>query len=462
MMNREALETSRPNRLLCVWILVVFALIATLSQGQSVQTGTLLGTVMDSSGAMVPDVTITVTNDTGLVVRTVKSSGDGSYMLQSLPPGSYELAAEGQGFGKVQKANIPLRAGDNLRIDVTLMPPSVTQSVQVIGTKAPLVDTVDANRDQTFDSSEFRDVLLPANDVTSLVSYLPGAVNSSIQNGRAYTQIQVLVDGATDGDEYQDGGNWQFNPPPEDVSEFRVTQNNYTAELGGTSGIREEMITKSGTTRFHGSVFSYLRNEAFNAKPWGSPTKAETRYFYNGYTIGGPIKKERIYFFFSNYFRRENEPSSSFRTWPTQAEASGDFSAWLNPPNGLAPRIITNPVTQQPFQGNIIPQSMLNANAVAYLKTFYPLVSDPQALVNNGYTSGSKHNNDDYYNARFDFRASDKLNMYVRLGYDNRLQTSRPASAPPRLPHPDASNYLGIMYSGTVAGTYLFSPKVLL
>ena len=427
---------------------------------QMVQSGSVRGFILDPSKAMVPAATVTITSDTKLITRTVQSAEDGSYLLQSLPPGNYQLEVDAAGFAKTVQKDVAVRSGDNLRIDLDLQPAAIGTRVEVRSDAAPPVNTVNANINQTVPVSEFRDLLLPSNEVSRIAMFLPGAVSEWVHNGRPGAQISLQVDGANDGDESQAGGNWQFNPPPEAISEFRITQNSYGTDLGRSSSTRLEMVTRGGTNSFHGSGFGFVRNEAFNARNWGSSSKAPSRYGYYGYTVGGPLKKERIFFFWANYYRRSNSPSSGFRTWPTEAQSRGDFGAWLNPGSGLKARALKDPATGQPFPGNVIPASAMDRNAVSYLKLYYPMVSDPYALANNGYTSSPVTSMDNYYSPRFDFRVTDKLNMFVRVMHDDRQDWNAWVGTPDKL-HPDAHGFGGPTYSATTSGTYVLSPKSL-
>ena len=441
-------------------LFAVFSLSTAILLGQATQTGTVRGTILDPTGAVVPNANVAISNETRLVTRSIRSGADGVYLFQYLPPGTYELVVEAQGFSKVVNRNLLLRSGNNMRMDVPLQPSPVATTVEVTAAAAAAINTVNANINHTVGSQEFRDILLPTNDALRIAAFLPGARDEYRHNGRPDGQAVIVVDGENDGDENISAGTWKFHPPADAIAEFRVTQDNYTADMGRASGVRLEYVTKSGTNDVHGSLYGFHRNEKFNARNWGSTTKSQSRLHDLGYTAGGPIKKERIYFFFTSYYRRTNNPVSGFRTWPTHAQLKGDFSAWLNPGGGLRSRVLKDPVTNQPFPGNIIPSSRLNPNAAAYLNLFYPNVADPYALVNNDYTTGPDKRGDDYYAPRFDFRMTDKLNMYWRFTYDHKIERLQWV-APQKELKPDAHVREGRPISSTLAGTYLASPTFL-
>jgi hypothetical protein len=441
-------------------LLPLLLLFPLLASGQSTQSGTVRGTVTDSTGASVPGAQVTIRNDTKLVARTATSGADGGYLFQYVPPGTYELIVAAPGFGTLAYRNLVLHSGDNLRQDSELKPSAVTTTLEVSAGAGPVVNTVNANINHTVGAGEFRDILLPKDDAIRIAAFLPGAIDEYRHNGRGDRQAVVVVDGENDGDENITGNTWKFHPPADAIAELRVSQDTYTAELGRTSGVRLEFVTKSGSNEFHGSASAYHRNEKFNANNWGSTTRSQSRLHNAGYTLGGPIRKERIFFFWSSYYRRSNDPSSGFRTWPTQAQIGGDFSAWASPRSGLKARPIKDPVSGQPFPGNVIPASRLNRDAVGYLNLYYPAVADPFALANNDYTTAPNVVRDDYYAPRLDFRVSDKLNLYWRFTYAHKEERPSWVATSKEL-HPDAIIRTGNALSSALAGTYLFSPSFL-
>jgi hypothetical protein len=428
---------------------------------QVIQTGTIRGFVTDPSAASVPKAGVTVVSDTKLVTRTAVTGADGGFLFLSLPRGTYDVTVEATGFSKYVQRGIQLSSGYDLRIDVPLKPGAVTTAVEVTADAVPPVNTVNANVNHVISTQEIMAYLLPANDVVRMAAFLPGAANEYSHNGQGGNQNVIVVDGTNDGDEFVSGGGWKFHPPADAVSEFRVTQNGYSTEYGRASASRIEMVTKSGTNDYHGSVYWYHRNKNFNAKSWNSTSKSLKRYNEEGYTLGGPVKKEKVYFFWTNYFRRNLTPQAGYRTWPTQAQYGGDFSAWLNPGGTLKARTVRDPVTKTPFANNVIPKTQLNKNALAYLDLFYPLVSNPMALVNNDYTADGQTDNDDYYAPRLDYRVTDKLNMYARYMYNRRVQIF--ANAAPQKEHnPDQLRLPGRIHSFAIAGTYLATPRGLI
>ncbi len=436
-------------------------LISATLHAQVIQTGSARGFVLDASGGSVPGAAVTMVNETRLVNRAVTTGSDGGYLFLSLPAGTYALTAEAPGFSRLVQKNVIVQVGDDLRLDINLRPGAVATSIEVTAQQGPAVNTVNANINNVIGTEQIRNMLLPANDAIRSAAFLPGAVDEYTHNGLSSSQDVIVVDGENDGDEFISAGTWKFHPPADAVAELRVTDNGYSAEFGRASATRIEMATKSGTDQFHGSVYWFYRNKNFNANNWGSVSKSLKKYNEVGYAVGGPIRKGKIYFFWTNYYRRNTTPISQFVTWPTQAELDGDFSAWLNPGAGIKPRIIKDPATGQPFPNNVIPSARLNNNALAYIDLFYPAVGNARALVNNDYTSSPQLDNDNYYAPRFDYQITDKLNMYARYTHDDRNQVFS-WLAPQKQYHPDPLAIPGNLNSATVAGTYVASPRMLI
>ncbi|HYW41909.1 MAG TPA: TonB-dependent receptor [Bryobacteraceae bacterium] len=444
--------------------LVVLIASATALFGQALETGTLRGLVLDPSGASVPNAPVTVSNDTKLIVRSTQTGVDGAYLFQSLPPSTYELVVEAAGFSRVVQTNIVLHTAENLRINVDLKPSPVASTLEVTASVVP-VNAVNASIDAVIATSDLKEVMLTQPDVLYIAAYLPGAQQDLWhQAGQSLAQNVILVDGSNEGDEgISDWGTRKIDPPPDAIAELHVSQNGYSADLGRASGTRFEMVTKSGTNQFHGSAYWFNRNTMFNARNWGATATSVNRTNEAGYTLGGPAKKQRLYFFFSSYYNRINTPASGFTTWPTQAQLGGDFSAWLNPGAGIKARIVKDPLTGTALPGNMIPASRLNRDALAYLNLYYPSVANPFALSNNGYATSPVLNNDDYYSPRFDFLVTKKLNMFARYTRELHHQTGSYTTIQPGIKyHPDAYIVPGSANGLTLGGTYLISPRFLI
>ena len=294
---------------------VLFIACAMSLFGQALQTGTLRGLVLDPSGASIPNAPVSVSNDTKLIVRSTQTGVDGAYLFQSLPPSTYQLAVEAAGFSRVVQTNIVLHSAENLRINVDLKPSPVASTLEVTASVVP-INAVNASIDHVVGSADLKELMLTAPDVLYVAAYLPGAQQDLWhQAGQSIAQNVILIDGSNEGDEgISDFGTRKIDPPPDSVAEFHVSQNSYAADLGRASGTRFEIVTKTGTNQFHGSAYWFNRNTMFNARNWGASSTSVSRTNEAGYTLGGPVKKQRIYFFFTSYYDRINAPASGYTT----------------------------------------------------------------------------------------------------------------------------------------------------
>jgi len=315
-------------------------------------TATLVGTISDQGGASVPSASVTARNtDTGLV-RTVTSDQDGNYRIDVLPVGNYEIEVSAtSGFKKGVQKGIVLRVNDTARVDMTLEVGAVSEQVTVTSAP-PEINTSTVELGRTVQSQEIENLPLVERNVYTLLDLTPGVQsnNTGIATASASTsnlslgfpEQRTLINGGTDGgtgsvNYYLDGGTNMTNlrntgngsPNPDTVQEFRVQTNSYNAEYGRFASGIINVVTKSGTNKFHGSLYEFVRNTAFNANEWGSvlPTAPYHRNQFGG-TIGGPIKTDKT-FFFASYsgLRQITSTFLSGAIVPTAAERAGDFRA---------------------------------------------------------------------------------------------------------------------------------------
>lgn len=344
-----------------------------LAQGTS--NATLYGTVTDSSGAAMPQVKVTATNTgTGLASSAV-SGPNGGYVIPGLAAGVYEVVVTRAGFATFIARNVILLVAQTTRVDAVMKPGEVTQQVTVTA-GAPLVDTQSAGLKGTVER-QFIDQLPLINRDAHLLEH--------IQAGTGYGANGTLtVDGVRGGhNEYElnglsidDPAFTQFVvdpafPTPDAIQEFTLITNGYSAQYGRSEGGQVLVETRSGTNQFHGSAFDYLRNQALNARPFFA--RGTTPYKRNifGGTVGGPIRKNKV-FFFGSYqgTRTRSTPNAGVQNIvPTQAERSGDFSALGVP--------LIDPATGRPFSGNKIPSTNLNSITQNLLGALVPLPNGP-------------------------------------------------------------------------------------
>ncbi len=357
-----------------------------------VTTATIVSTVADPGGAQVPNASVTARNvDTGLK-RTVVSGEDGNYRIEFLPVGNYVIEVTAtSGFKKASRDGIVLRVGDTTRIDMALEVGAVNEEV-TITTAPPEVNTTSAELGRTVQSQEIENLPLVERNVFALLDLTPGVQsnNTGVSTASAATNNNVLgfpeqrtiINGGTDGGTgsvsyYLDGGTNMTNlrntgnvaPNPEAIREFKVTTNSYNAEYGRFASGVINIITKSGTNKLRGSVYEYVRNEAFNANEYGSIV-GRPKYRRNqfGGSVGGKIIKDRT-FFFGTYsgLRQEQSRFLSGATVPSAAFRSGNFSALAAASQPKDPATGTTLASATFFQGGIIPTNRFDPVAVRIL-----------------------------------------------------------------------------------------------
>lgn len=353
--DRPATHVARPALAIFLFLIALMAF-PTNSFGQ-ITTATIVGTITDPGGAAVPSATIDVRNvNTGLK-RTVTTGQDGSFRVEFLPVGTYvvEVTAT-SGFKKAIREGILLQVNETVRVDVPLEVGSVDEQV-TITSAPPEINTNSAELGRTVQTQEIENLPLVERNVYTLLDLTPGVQsnNTGVSTASAGTSNLVLgfpeqrtiINGGTDGgtgsvNYFLDGGTNMTNlrntgnilPSPDAIQEFRVQTNAYNAEFGRFANGIVNVLTKSGTNSFRGSLYEFVRNEAFNAKEWGTILdKPAYRRNQFGGTLGGPILTDKTFFFFSYAGLRENTSRYlSGAIVPTDLERVGNFSASPNAP----------------------------------------------------------------------------------------------------------------------------------
>ena len=372
-------------------LLFVFPLLAVAQ----ITTATIVGTITDSSGAIVPGAQVTARNaDTGLT-RTMTSNESGTYRLEFLPVGNYVLEITARGLKKVSQSGIVLQVNDTARVDVSLTVGEVSETVNI--TEAPpAINTSSAEIGRTIQSTEITNLPLVERNVYALLDLTPGVQSNN--NGVAssstgtsslvlgFPEQRTLINGGTDSgtgsvNYYLDGGNNMTNlrntgnilPNPDAIQEFRVQTNSYNAEYGRFASGIINVLTKSGTNKFHGSLFEYVRNTVFNANDYAS--LLERSPFHRnqfGGTLGGPLRRDKTFFFFAYSGLRQT--TSSFLNnaiVPTDLERLGNFSASATKP--------TDPANNATFTCNgvsgVICANRLDPVATKIIRDYIPLAN---------------------------------------------------------------------------------------
>lgn len=395
---------------------------------QVANTSTVLGTVTDSTGAVAAGATVTLHNvDDGNAYKA-RTNASGEYRFFSVAAGRYELTAEKSGFKKTVHSAFEVHAAEPARIDLLLKVGAVSEEITVTAENLPVVNTVTANEGNTVTREQVNNLPLTNRVFTQLATLEPGVSapvvvdpgfgsNSSINfsvNGVRDDENNLLVDGIRNADTF--GGNAFVVPNLFAVTEVRLENNDYTASAGRSAGAQVNLVTRSGTNKFHGDVFEFFRNDALNAVNKFGTTAGEDRHNDFGYDIGGPIKKDRLFFFWSQEWRRIVVNSSPVITVsPTALERSGNFSQ-----SAIQP---IDPTTGQPFLNNTIPQARLDQNALLLLSTYYPLPT-PNYLLDNVFNYISEAPNYTRWReemVRVDYRITDKWSLFGRYTQDTNL-----------------------------------------
>ncbi len=362
-----------------------------------VTSATLVGTVNDPSGAALPGVAVTARNaDTGFT-RTVTTSETGAYRLEFLPIGRYSVEAALSGFKSEIRSGIVLAVNDSIRIDLTLQIGAISDTVTVTQ-ETPLVNTVTADVSKTVDAQAIQSLPLVDRNVYTLLDLTPGVQsnNNGVASASAstsslvlgYPEQRTLINGGADGgtgsvNYYLDGGinmtglrnTGNILPNPDAIQEFKVQTNGYNVEYGRFSNGVINVVTKSGTNAFHGSGFEYFRDNSLSARDWGSTTAPPplNRNQY-GATAGGPLAKNRTFFFVSySGLRQTTSTFLNNAIVPTALERTGDFSQ--------SKTIPTDPATGLPFTCNgvtgAICQNRLDPVAMKIMNQYIPAANVP-------------------------------------------------------------------------------------
>jgi hypothetical protein len=413
--------------------------IPTSASAQAV-TGTLLGNITDSSGGAVPGVTVTATEVQTSISRTTVSNEAGHYTFSSLPNGRYAVSAELQGFKKVIRQNVEVEVNTTIRVDMALEVGAMSESVTVAA-ETPLLQTDRTDTGRILDSKFISDMPLSFNrNFQSAMVMVPGSTRPHREhsaffnsqdslrfevNGQAGMASNTLIEGL---DDNQKTGLLQVIIPAADALEtVNVTTSNYDAEFGRSGGAVTNVTIKSGTNQYKGSVFVFGNNEKTNAGDYFSHQKAPTKFLNTGFTLGGPIRKGKL-FFFGDYQRTVDNAGYVVRaTVPTALERQGNFTEVTNgiydPTTGAI-----NGTGRAAFAGNVIPAGRISPIAQKLIG-FIPLPNIAGAPF--GQNNFSQAQVREKTTDGFDAKVSQTLNQRDNLSY--RVSFMRPVVFDPGL-----------------------------
>ena len=410
-------------------------------------TAEITGTITDTQGAVVPDISVAVTSvDTG-ITQTAKTNSLGFYTVPLLKPGSYRMDINATGFRAISRTGIILQVAQTATLNFQLQ---IGQSVETITVSdaTPLLNTSSDAIGGVVEPAQVENLPMLGRNSNALMVLEPGVVSTRqttdnpvleshyqffSMNGSRPDQSKFTLDGGNDTNLAFNGP--EYTPQVEEVQEYRTQTSSFGAETGNSAGGIVNIATKSGTNDFHGSLFEYLRNDDFSANDFfsnraGSP-RPTLRYNQFGGTIGGPILKKRLFFFFAYEGLRQKTPDVVTTSVPTDLERTGDFSQLNNgagqlitlyDPSSTAPDP-NNPgqYIRTAFPGNKIPQGRMDAVA-ANLTKFFPEPNQPGSPgtdLNNFFFSGANQQTVNNYSGRGDYQLSDKTTLMGRYSLEN-------------------------------------------
>ncbi len=428
MVQSPIIAMSAIRRTSLAWLtLILFFAIASALFGQA--TGRIGGSVADPSGASVPGVSISCKNlNTGLT-RNLETNQFGLFELPDLPIGQYQLVLTKQGFQTEKTDALPLLTGQVMNMKITLRVGDVNQALTVTG-EAPLVQSASSSIQASVTGRQMQDLPLNGRNPLQLTTLTPGTVITDVGtesgqqdnrgitvNGLRATQNNFQLDGTIYTNRFFDSV--PIMPDPDALEEFTIQSSNYSAEHGG-AGALVQLSTRSGTNQLHGSAFEFLRNTDINARNFFSLHHTPFKLNQFGGTVGGPIRKNKTFFFFSAQdLQQRSAPSTVSFPVPTAAQRNGDFSSLL------PGKVLTDPNNGQPFPNNVIPSSRLDPLAVKVENAYIPLPNSGTNYV----TNQNKNIDDTQYLVKIDNNFSDNNHFSGRYFYDeNNFQ--RPFSAP--------------------------------
>ncbi|HZT78391.1 MAG TPA: TonB-dependent receptor [Vicinamibacterales bacterium] len=401
--------------------LFVFLLLCAVPAFAQFDTASVVGTVRDASGAVVPDAKVTLTNTATGVSATRSSNADGLYEFVTVRPGAYIVTAEKAGFSIALVDHVDVQVAARLRVDLQMTVGQLSEKIEVTAA-APLVETESSQRDQVITSEQTLALPLNGREYSALALLTTGVRQSSLNkstngtpregafnvNGLRSVFNNFLIDGVDNnafGTSNQGFSNQVMQPPPDAVSEFRVVTNNQSAEYGRTAGATINVLMRSGTNQVHGDGWEFFRNTSLNAEPYFLPPDGKkpplTRNQFGG-LLGGPVVQNRAFFFGDYEGFRQDKQQTVFSTIPTAQQDAGILPVDIRDPRTGRLYPAGTPIPMTSFAKSVLGQ--LPAPNVAGLANNYSIAQD---LTNHSNKAEGK----------LDVQASPTLSFFGRYGW---------------------------------------------
>jgi hypothetical protein len=463
------------HKLSAILALLLMALVVPTQTFAQVDQGSINGTVKDTSGGSIAGANVTLTNDDTGVTQTMTTNGNGEYIFAPIKIGRYTLTAEFKGFQKVQQKNVTVDVQQKVLVDIAL-PPGASAETVVVNEAPPQLQTQDASVGQVIEEREVKSLPLNGRNFTFLAQLSAGVTQdqadtrglgnsgSFAANGLRPAQNNYLLDGLDNNAnlvDFLNGTAYAVRPPVDAIQEFKVETNDYSAEMGRSAGAVLNATIKSGSNQYHGSAWEFLRNDKFDAANFfensGGIPKGEYRQNQFGATFGGPIRKDKTFFFMDYEGTRIRQAVPSTSTVPTALERSSGYTnlselltqggtrtdvlgrtfalgqvfdpsttraitcgvadpvTGITAPCGGSPAGTQLGFVREAFAGNMIPAGRLDPNAIKLLN-LYPSPTSA-GLFNNFASNPALANNVDQFDVRVDHTFSQKDNIFGRLSF---------------------------------------------
>jgi Carboxypeptidase regulatory-like domain len=453
-------------------VLIGLVCVSPQRAGAQSVTGTILGTVKDSSGAVVPGATVNLVHMGTGASRSVVTNEQGEFTAPALPTGNYSVSGEMSGFKKVTLANVHVGVDQRVRADLKLDLGEMTEAVE-IQAETPLVQTASSDLSVTVEGKTIESLPLNGRNFVSLTRTIPGVTRgvgpgggnidgsgslawrasaSFSANGQRPRDNNYLLDGVDNNETWLQ--TVVVFPSVDALDEFKLQTSTYAAEFGRSMGGVVNLQIKSGSNEFHGSGFEFLRNDAFDANNWfnnraGRPKPEFSQHQFGG-TIGGPIIKDKTFFFADYQGMRITQGQTYLSTMPSAAMRRGDFSE-INRP-------IYDPLTGQPFPGNIIPRDRWDPASANVLEQLIPepnTTGTRNALgqqINNYLINPALTRQDNQFDVKVDHALSQSNRFFVRYSFQ---KTHR--DLPATQEHGDANDTFGAGIGDIKAQSFAFN-----